>query len=259
MIPQAYINEWRQIAPWQDDYQVEQDLIISRALTAIFNDEVLRNKLAFRGGTALHKLYINPSARYSEDIDLVQIHKEPFGEVLTRLRECLSFLGIPKLNQKEHNNTLIFQINTTAGAFIKLKVEVNTREQFSFLGYINVPFSVNSAWHTASTLITTFTIDEILSTKLRALYQRKKGRDLFDLWYALEKTTCSPQIIVDTWRKYMEAEQHKISKKQFELNLSEKMASPIFLTDMKTLIKSEIDYDAKIALKLVLTKLVECI
>ncbi len=33
MIPQAYINEWRQIAPWQDDYQVEQDLIISRALT----------------------------------------------------------------------------------------------------------------------------------------------------------------------------------------------------------------------------------
>ena len=132
-----------------------------------------------------------------------------------------------------------------------------TREQFSFLGYINIPFSVNSTWHTASTLITTFTIDEILATKLRALYQRKKGRDLFDLWLALEKTTCSPQIIVDTWRRYMETEQHKTSKKQFELNLSEKMLSPMFLSDMKFLIKSEIEYDAKIALELVSTKLIE--
>lgn len=90
MIPQAYINEWRLYAPWQEDFQIEQDLIICRALNSIFSDDVLKNKLAFRGGTALHKLFINPPARYSEDIDLVQIDKEPFGEMINRLRNCLS-------------------------------------------------------------------------------------------------------------------------------------------------------------------------
>jgi predicted nucleotidyltransferase component of viral defense system len=84
MIPQAYITAWRQKAPWQENFQVEQDLVIERALMAIYNDEYLRSRLAFRGGTALHKLYLSPAARYSEDIDLVQITAEPFGPVLVR-------------------------------------------------------------------------------------------------------------------------------------------------------------------------------
>ena len=45
---------------------VEQDLVICRALVSIFSDEFLRANLAFRGGTALHKLYLSPQPRYSE-------------------------------------------------------------------------------------------------------------------------------------------------------------------------------------------------
>jgi len=93
MIPQPYITAWRKKAPWQEDYQVEQDLVIERALILIYEDPYLKEKLAFRGGTALHKLYLSPAARYSEDIDLVQITAEPFGPIIDRLRECLTFLG----------------------------------------------------------------------------------------------------------------------------------------------------------------------
>ena len=64
MIPQAYITAWRKYAPWQEDFQVEQDLVIERSLMAIFNDEYLKDRLAFRGGTALHKLYLSPAARF---------------------------------------------------------------------------------------------------------------------------------------------------------------------------------------------------
>ncbi len=71
MIPRAYITEWTQFAPWQLNEQVEQDLIISRALVEIFSDEYLSHELAFRGGTALHKLFLQSPSRYSEDIDLV--------------------------------------------------------------------------------------------------------------------------------------------------------------------------------------------
>jgi predicted nucleotidyltransferase component of viral defense system len=58
MIPAAYVTEWRQQAPWPSDEQVEQDQIITRALVDIFGDEHTRVSLAFRGGTALAKLYL---------------------------------------------------------------------------------------------------------------------------------------------------------------------------------------------------------
>src|SRR5690606_32082647 len=112
MIPQAYITEWSNRVPWQTNEQVEQDLVICRALVEIFSDPFLSDRLAFRGGTALHKLYMQPQPRYSEDIDLVQVKEEPFGPVIDRLRERLSFLGTPVRKQKENNNTLIFRFDS---------------------------------------------------------------------------------------------------------------------------------------------------
>lgn len=77
MIPQGYIEEWRAVAPWTLDAQVEQDLVVARAIVEMYSDDLLKKSLAFRGGTALHKLYLKPQIRYSEDIDLVQINSEP--------------------------------------------------------------------------------------------------------------------------------------------------------------------------------------
>lgn len=108
MIPQSYITAWRSQAPWQENYQVEQDLIIQRALIDLFNHDFIRERLAFRGGTALHKLFLSPAARYSEDIDLVQIKAEPFGAIIDSVRECLPYLGKPKIKQKQHNNSIIY-------------------------------------------------------------------------------------------------------------------------------------------------------
>jgi predicted nucleotidyltransferase component of viral defense system len=76
MLPRFEIQAWRNQAPWADEADVEQDLIITRALLDLFADPFLCARLAFRGGTALHKLYLAPAARYSEDIDLVQRRPE---------------------------------------------------------------------------------------------------------------------------------------------------------------------------------------
>ena len=127
MIPEIAITQWRNIVPWTDAKQVEQDLIICRALVAIFSDDYLAGRLAFRGGTALHKLYLSPQPRYSEDIDLVQIKAEPIKPTIDRLRDVLSFLGEPKVKQKKNNNTLIFRTESSIPPVlpIKLKVEIN--------------------------------------------------------------------------------------------------------------------------------------
>jgi len=84
MIPEFSIQEWRGLVPWNSDAMVEQDLVICRALVSVFNDEFLRENLAFRGGTALHKLYLAPQPRYSEDIDLVQIKPGPIKDIMYR-------------------------------------------------------------------------------------------------------------------------------------------------------------------------------
>lgn len=89
MIPRDYITEWRAHAPWVQDFQVEQDLVISRALVAIFSHPLLKDALAFRGGTALYKLHLKPAARYSEDIDFVQVNAEPAGLMMEALRSVL--------------------------------------------------------------------------------------------------------------------------------------------------------------------------
>ena len=89
MIPRDYITQWRERAPWNEDFQVEQDLIISRALVEMLSDPVLAGTLAFRGGTALYKLYLTPPARYSEDIDLVRIEPGPAGPLMNGLRNVL--------------------------------------------------------------------------------------------------------------------------------------------------------------------------
>ena len=108
MINRAAIMQWRTHVPWNANEQVEQDLIISRALVAIFSDDFLASKLAFRGGTALHKLYLSPQPRYSEDIDLVQIDAEPIKSTMYRLGEVLNFLPDRVTKQKRFNNTMLF-------------------------------------------------------------------------------------------------------------------------------------------------------
>ena len=82
MIPRAYIIEWQKSAPWQNNAQIEQDLVIERALAEMFSNDIIQKNLAFRGGTVLHKIFLNPQVRYSEDIDLVQINATEIGSLL---------------------------------------------------------------------------------------------------------------------------------------------------------------------------------
>jgi predicted nucleotidyltransferase component of viral defense system len=222
MIPKADIVAWRQVAPWVSDAQVEQDLIIGRALVSMFQNAFLSEQLAFRGGTALHKLYFNPARRYSEDIDLVQIVPGPIGGLLDALQEILNaFLGKPRRNQKENSAILTYRMDSEGPPVVplRLKVEINTREHFTVLGFHKRPFRVGSRWFTGECGITTFEFEELLATKVRALYQRRKGRDLFDLWYGLKEGKADAVKVVKLFKKYMKAEGHGISAGDYEKNI----------------------------------------
>lgn len=247
MIPQRYITEWKTQVPWPNDAQVEQDLVIARALVEIFSDDLLRNSLAFRGGTALHKLYLYPQARYSEDIDLVQINSEPINPILKQIRERLVFLGTKRtVKQHIHNNTIIYRFDTTALPVInmRLKIEINTREHFNVLGLKEIPYKIENSWFSGECMVTVYELEELLGTKLRALYQRRKGRDLFDLYWALTHQNVDIEKLIQCYKTYMKFSVDKPpTQKQFLLNMEEKMTDREFLEDIHIVLKPGVEYD----------------
>lgn len=260
MIPRDYITEWRAEAPWVQDSQVEQDLVISRALVAIFTHPLLAKSLAFRGGTALYKLHIKPAARYSEDIDLVQINAEPAGPVMGALRSVLDpWLGQPRWRQTEGRVTLSYRFDSedTPPLRLRLKVEINSREHFSVYGLTNVPFAVSCRWFEGDCEISSYDLDELLGTKLRALYQRKKGRDLFDLAVALEKAMVDADRIVYAFGEYMTHGGHRVTRAQFEENMNAKLRDPLFTADIGPLLASGFKWNIETAAATVQAALID--
>ena len=245
MIPRDYITEWRNQAPWVDDAQVEQDLVICRALTGIFSNKILHDALAFRGGTALFKLHL-PAARYSEDIDLVQVKAASAGPIMGALREVLNpWLGKPNFKHTKAGITCRYRFQSEDGQPLRLKVEINTREHFAVAGFKDVPFTVDSRWHTGSCSILSYELNELLGTKLRALYQRKKGRDLFDLAIALDDKNADPQKIIAIFYAYMRHGGHTVTKKQFEDNIASKLQDNNFASDIGPLLAADYEWDLK--------------
>lgn len=77
-------------------------------------------------------------------------------------------------------------------------------------------FVVNSEWFHGSTNIVTYQLEELMETKLRALYQRRKGRDLFDLWYTAEKAHINVDQVIKIFFHYCKHNEEIITRAMFE-------------------------------------------
>ena len=227
MIPRDYITEWRQQAPWNEDFQVEQDLVISRALVEIFSDAGLAEALAFRGGTALYKLYLTwlGEAQWKQSQGRVTFNYRFLSEVAPTMR-------------------------------LRLKVEINTREHVAVFGFTRRTFSVESRWYSGQADITTFAFDELLATKLRALYQRRKGRDLIDLAIGLADERSNARRIVMAFQAYMEREGAAVTRAMFERNLAGKVGDAQFNADVGALLRPGFDWRFAAAARTVAERLI---
>ena len=262
MIPRDYVLEWRRQAPWTENFQVEQDLIISRALVEIFSDPLLASNLAIRGGTALNKLYLTPAARYSEDIDLVQIEPRAAGSLMAQLRDVFRpWLGEASWRQSHGRVTLLFRFlsEDVPAMRLRLKLEINSREHFAVLGLAKRRFIVDSRWFTGSANIVSFELDELLATKLRALYQRRKGRDLFDLAIGLNDEHSNARRIASVFQQYMDREGSSVTRSDFERNLADKLNHPGFNADMNSLARLDVEWSIDKAARRVLSELISLI
>ncbi len=249
MIPSAFITEWRARVPWPESHQVEQDLILSRLMVEIANNELLGGELVMRGGTCLHKLHLPKPYRYSEDLDYVRRTAGPIGPYLDQLRTIADGAGL-SVSHVDRGGQMVHMIldaeATDPHGQIRIKIETNIAETTPFTAPTTIDHAVASRWWSGEAPIPTFVLDEMMSTKLRALYQRRKGRDLFDLWLVLTSGEMTPAEIVGGLDHYMRKD--VFTYPQLRLNLLEKLADASFCADLASLVvEMPESYDVDVA------------
>lgn len=119
------------------------------------------------------------------------------------------------------------------GLPLRLKIEVNTHERSPALPHIRRRHAVESRWWSGQAEVLTFEPAELVATKIRAIYQRSKGRDLFDPWLSLEHLHLDPDRIVAAAVPYLPP---GLTSQTAVANLREKVADPTFLEDLAPLL-----------------------
>ena len=253
------------VVPWAAQYQVEQDLLLCRAMVALFDDNFLSGQIAMRGGTLLHKAHLAPASRYSEDIDLVAVGTRPEGHISKAIRRVLAnVLGKPKAsvwgtltlalrNAVKPSRVLRLTYSLPSiiepGRTLDLVIEANVTERKPHRAVVEIPFSFPFRDKPVQTRIKGYDIHEMLGTKMRAMFQRTRGRDLFDLYWALTKSAkpVDPAAIIESFQHYMKQEGTKAGRAEFISILDAHLKDRGFCSDMELLLRHGITYDPQIA------------
>ena len=248
--------------PWPELYQVEQDLLLSLAMRAIFEDPFLARQVAMRGGTVLHKVHLAPAARYSEDIDLVAVGDRPENHIRKALMRVLRpVLGKEKSsvwaavqlavrNAAKPSRILrcIYKVQSVAEPVRELTVEVeaNVSERIPKLPLQHLPFEMTFRGERLHSTLVSYHLNEMLATKMRAMFQRKQGRDLFDLYWALTAPLASPVAVddvVEAFQHYMRSEDTHVPRAEFIAHLRSCLADKAsFCSDTIPLLRRGVIY-----------------
>jgi predicted nucleotidyltransferase component of viral defense system len=249
--------------PWPSQRQAKQDLLLCRAMVAVFNDTFLQTQVAMRGGTLLHKLHLAPPARYSEDIDLVVFGKRPEDHIRKALKRVLrDVLGNPKAsawgalslairNTVKPSRVLRMTYSMPSvveqGLDLEIVVEANVTERQPHRPIVQIPFEFLFRDAHLRTKVNGYDIHEMLGTKLRALFKRRRGRDLFDLYWALttSKATVDPAAVIESFEHYLQQEGSTASRAEFTELLEAHLADRGFCSDMQPLLRAGVVYDPR--------------
>ncbi|HYH83556.1 MAG TPA: nucleotidyl transferase AbiEii/AbiGii toxin family protein [Longimicrobium sp.] len=280
MLPLRDIIAWRAHAAWRTDAQVEQDLLITRAMLAIFGDPFLGSQVAMRGGTILHKVHLAPAARYSEDIDLVVVGDRPPTHIRRALLRVLRpLLGEPPVNVVESVRLAVrniarpsqiirlgygFRPTSPPPPAAKLKIEVNVTEREPVFDLVKIPYAPPLEDRADPVLLVSYDVDEMLGTKMRALRQREHGRDLFDLAHAWHHCTgtasagrsagdevprvmITPSRVAHAFTEYMRREGTIATCDDYSDDLARKLTLARFRADLTDVLATDVAYDVDAA------------
>lgn len=156
----------------------EKDYFLTLISKIVYNSP-LRNKLVFKGGTALHHCYLN-QMRFSEDLDFTSLDPNIKLEDIKKIFKPFNFLEI----KKEYTSKATIKLERLAyngplGQSNSLKLEID------FIQNVILPakdLKYNNIWK-VNTKVKVMDIREIVAEKLRATSDRARYRDFYDLFH----------------------------------------------------------------------------
>jgi predicted nucleotidyltransferase component of viral defense system len=245
------LRNWADEGGIPDLTLAELDYRLVHALRAVYTDPFLHDRLCLKGGTALNKLYLPGTSRLSVDLDFnavgtkEQVLKErtPIGEAIAAALEQQDSSYDLTYRGRYDQLTVYARFSPLSGtARQRLKLEVSFIERFAILGRVEqslvpLPFDEPLA-------INTYHLEELTSTKLRALYDRRKGRDIYDLFriadHDLNQAAVRKMVLYYFYRA------NKVFHyPTFVSNVELKIAGRGFRDDVRTLIRhgTELDWE----------------
>lgn len=248
MIPRPTLTAWRRQVPWREDYQVEWDLLLSTFAVAIAIHPHLSNELAWRGGTCLHKLHLQRPRRFSEDLDYVLVARgRTYREVADDIQAVAQAVGLTL--RGNHTKLSSSRIKVNAGftptapgpgqdGLINIKVEVNTADPpGDGIELVRLPHEVDATrWpHNGMADVLTFAAPSLIGSKFRALGQRRKGRDLSDVWLARNELDIEDhELARAAWWYTFECE--SLTPAELIDRVDEALQDPSFVADLDALV-----------------------
>ncbi len=207
MLTQAQVQRYSTESGLRDIMIAEKEVILT-FLLQLLSERGILNRLAFKGGTCLRKMFVGSQGRFSTDLDFTGIGEHDHEDVILDMMQAFEqpFHGIqfaiPDEGYYETQDGLSWGVNPTyshdwnASGNSEIKLQVSRREtptlaterraQIEQSYFKSLPF--------APAEITCLALPEILSEKIRACYQRNKARDIYDLGMFARRPLDQPLI-----------------------------------------------------------------
>lgn len=195
-----------QVAQFAKQFKTNESTVFREYLQVLFLSKLSQHAeskgILFKGGTAVHLIFKAP--RFSEDLDFtVTLSDEDFSRVIGEVFDELQREERVEFKEKK----------TVTGRRFLLHGLKSTME---FATFINLDFSFREkALEPAHSLIDTpypilitayinhLSAEEICAEKVRAILTRRKGRDIYDLWYLLSQgTTIRAELVTQKLKYY---------------------------------------------------------
>lgn len=128
---------------------------------------------------------------------------------------------------------------------LDIVVEANVTERTPHRPIVEIPFEFSFRDAPVQTRINAYDLHEMLGTKMRALFQRKRGRDLFDLYWTLTlaKPPVNPVAVIKSFQHYLRQEGSDAGRAEFLEILESHLADRGFCSDMDPLLRVGVVYD----------------
>ena len=212
------------------DKVIEKDYVITWILLALADSD-LNNSLAFKGGTALKKIYF-PDYRYSEDLDFTLTQEIANEVILQKLNRTLEMLAkeqgfqfaVPEEKIEERKDSLTAYISFVGPLQARLESR-SIKIDFTLSEKVIFPLEAKEIHSPYSDVVTrsfpSYALEEILIEKLCAIIGRTEPRDIYDVNYLFDVADIDFHKIPDAFREKAEFKGYDPNRLRESLNNKE--------------------------------------